>query len=167
MEKHPAHGVRLLLDIAGVESENPLLPVVAYQHHIRANHSGYPKLPAALSSCELHPASLIVAVADIYDALRTVRPYRPAMSVAKSCSILLGEAISGALDKGYVSSFLTLLKVLAPGRRVVLSDGSQAVILKASANDPLAPMVEREDGYVCDLSSSQDLSILEVEEETA
>jgi hypothetical protein len=28
-------------------------------------------------------------------------------------------------------------------------------------------MVEREDGYVCDLSSSQDLSILEVEEETA
>jgi HD-GYP domain-containing protein (c-di-GMP phosphodiesterase class II) len=167
MEKHPVHGVRLLLDISGVESENPLLPVVAYQHHIRADHSGYPKLPAALSSHKLHPASLIVAVADIYDALRTVRPYRPAMSVAKSCSILLGEAISGALDKGYVSSFLTLLKVLAPGRRVVLSDGSQAVILKASANDPLAPMVEREDGYVCDLSSSQDLSILEVEEETA
>jgi HD-GYP domain-containing protein (c-di-GMP phosphodiesterase class II) len=45
-------------------------------------------------------------VADIYDALRTVRPYRPAMSVAKACSILLREAMSGTLDKGYVSSFL-------------------------------------------------------------
>jgi HD-GYP domain-containing protein (c-di-GMP phosphodiesterase class II) len=167
MEKHPVHGVRLLLDISGVESENPLLPVVAYQHHIRANHSGYPKLPAGLRSHKLHPASLIIAVADIYDALRTVRPYRPAMSVAKACSILLREAMSGALDKGYVSSFFALLEVLAPGRSVVLSDGSRAFILKASANNPLAPLVEREDGYMCDLSSSQSPSIIEVEEETA
>ena len=167
MEKHPVHGVRLLLATPGVELENPLLPVVAYQHHIGADHSGYPKLPAALSSHKLHPASLIVAVADIYDALRTVRPYRPAMSVAKACSILLREAMSGTLDKGYVSSFLTLLEVLAPGRSVVLSDGSRAVILKTRANDPLAPMVEREDGYAYDLSSSPNLSILEVEEGTA
>ena len=166
MEKHPVHGVRLLLDTPGVESENPLLPVVAYQHHIGADHSGYPKLPAALSLHKLHPASLIVAVADIYDALRTVRPYRPAMSVAKACSILLREAMSGTLDKGYVSSFLILLEVLGPGRSVVLSDGSGAVILKTRENDPWAPMVEREDGYVCDLSLCPNLSILEVGEET-
>jgi HD-GYP domain-containing protein (c-di-GMP phosphodiesterase class II) len=167
MEKHPVHGARLLLDTPGVESENPLLPVVAYQHHIGANHSGYPKLPAALRSHGLHPASLIVAVADIYDALRTVRPYRPAMSVAKACSILLQETKSGALDRAYVSSFLTLLEVLLPGRSVVLSDGSRAVILKTRVNDPLAPMVEHQDGHVYDLSSSPNLSILEVKEETA
>ena len=167
MEKHPVYGVRLLLDTPGVESENPLLPVVAYQHHIGANHSGYPKVPAALSSHKLHPASLIVAVADIYDALRTVRPYRPAMSVAKACSILLQEAMSGKLDRGYVSSFIILIDVLAPGRSVVLSDGTRAVILRTRENDPLAPVVEREDGDVYDLSSSSNLSILEVEEETA
>jgi HD-GYP domain-containing protein (c-di-GMP phosphodiesterase class II) len=89
------------------------------------------------------------------------------MSVAKACSILLREAMSGTLDKGYVSSFLTLLEVLGPGRSVVLSDGSRAVILKTRVNDPLAPMVEREDGYAYDLSSSPNLSILEVEEEIA
>jgi HD-GYP domain-containing protein (c-di-GMP phosphodiesterase class II) len=167
MEKHPVYGVRLLLDISGVESDNPLLPVVAYQHHICVDHSGYPKLPAALSSHKLHPGSLIVAVADIYDALRTVRPYRPAMSVAEACSILLREAMLGTLDKGYVSSFLTLIEVLAPGRSVVLSDGSRAVILKTRASDPLAPIVEREDGHACDLSSSPNLSILEIGGETA
>jgi len=167
MEKHPVYGVRLLLDTPGVESENPLLPVVAYQHHIGANHSGYPKVPAALSSHKLHPASLIVAVADIYDALRTVRPYRPAMSVAKSCSILLQEAMSGKLDRGYVSLFLTLIGVLAPGRSVVLSDGTRTVILRTNANDPLTPVVEREDGDAQDLSLLSNLSIQEVKDETA
>ena len=167
MEKHPVYGVRLLLDTPGVESENPLLPVVAYQHHIGANHSGYPKVPAALSSHKLHPASLIVAVADIYDALRTVRPYRPAMSVAKSCSILLQEAMSGKLDRGYVSLFLTLIGVLAPGRSVVLSDGTRTVILRTRANDPLTPVVEREDGDAQDLSLLSNLSIQEVKDETA
>jgi HD-GYP domain-containing protein (c-di-GMP phosphodiesterase class II) len=106
-------------------------------------------------------------VADIYDALRTVRPYRPAMSVAKACSILLQEAMSGKLDRGYVSSFLTLLEVLSPGRSVVLSDGTRAVILTTREKDPLAPTVEREDGHTYDLDSSPGLSILGVEEETA
>jgi HD-GYP domain-containing protein (c-di-GMP phosphodiesterase class II) len=89
------------------------------------------------------------------------------MSIAKACSILLREAMSGTLDKSYVSSFLTLLEVLAPGRSVVLSDGRRAVILKTRENDTLAPLVERKDGSVCDLPSSPNLSILEVEEETA
>jgi HD-GYP domain-containing protein (c-di-GMP phosphodiesterase class II) len=166
MEEHPVHGVRLLLDTPGVESDYPLLPVVAYQHHMGADHSGYPRLPNALSLLKLHPASLIVAVADIYDALRTVRPYRPALSVTKASSILLGEAMSGKLDKNYVSSFLMLSKVLAPERGIILSDGSRAVILEIRQDNPFAPVVEREDGYVYDLSQCPNLLIQELEEET-
>ena len=86
MEKHPSFGARLLLDIPGVESTNPLLPVVAYQHHMGADQSGYPKIQGRLPQYTLHFASLLVAVADVYDALRTVRPYRPALTVAKACN---------------------------------------------------------------------------------
>jgi HD-GYP domain-containing protein (c-di-GMP phosphodiesterase class II) len=165
MEEHPIHGVRLLLDTPGVESEYPLLPVVAYQHHLGANHLGYPRLPSALRSLKLHPASLIVAVADIYDALRTVRPYRPALSVTKASTILLREAASGKLDKNYVSSFLMLSKVLVPGRGVILSDGSRAVILEIRDDGPFSLVVEREGGYVDNLSQSSSLRALEIQEE--
>ncbi len=166
MEKHPFCGARLLLDIPGVESSNPLLPVVAYQHHMGANQSGYPKVPKNLPQYTLHFASLLVAVADVYDALRTVRPYRPALTVAKATTILIKDALSGRLHKEYVSRFLLLLNVLAPGRRVVLSDGSCGIIIETHAGYPLCPMVSDEHGKVRDLSEPSAPTISEVKEES-
>ena len=130
MEKHPCFGAQLLLDIPGVESTNPLLPVVAYQHHMGIDQSGYPRVQGRFPQYTLHFASSLIAVADVYDALRTVRPYRPAMTVAKASTILIRDAVSGKLHKEYVSSFLLLLNVLAAGRRVVLSDGSRGIIVR-------------------------------------
>lgn len=165
MEKHPSSGARLLLDIPGVESANPLLPVVAYQHHMGANQSGYPKVQGRLPQHTLHFASLLVAVADVYDALRTVRPYRRALTVAKAATILIRDALSGKLHKEYVSSFLLLLNVLAAGRRVVLSDGSCGMIVETHTGYPLCPMIGDEHGRIRDLSAPSSPTIWEVEED--
>ena len=165
MEKHPSCGARLLLDIPGVESANPLLPVVAYQHHMGANQSGYPKVQGRLPQHTLHFASLLVAVADVYDALRTVRPYRRALTVAKAATILIRDALSGKLHKEYVSSFLLLLNVLAAGRRVVLSDGSCGMIVETHTGYPLCPMIGDEHGRIRDLSAPSSPTIWEVEED--
>jgi HD-GYP domain-containing protein (c-di-GMP phosphodiesterase class II) len=167
IEKHPFFGARLLLDIPSVESSNPLLPVVAYQHHMAANQSGYPKIKERMPKYTLHFSSLLVAVVDIYDALRTVRPYRPAWSVAKASTILIKDAMSGKLHKEYVSSFLLMLNVLAVGRRVVLSDGHCGTIVKTHPGYPLCPMVEDERGYVRDLFDSSAPTIWEVVEDVA
>ncbi len=167
MQRHPSCGARLLLDIPGVESANPLLPVVAYQHHMGANQSGYPKVQKNLPQHTLHFASLLVAIADVYDALRTVRPYRPALSIAKTSTILINDASAGKLHKEYVSRFLTLLNVLVPGRRVVLSDGSHGIIIETHVGYPLCPVVSDEHGKVRDLSAPSAPAILEVEEESA
>lgn len=167
MQRHPSCGARLLLDIPGVESANPLLPVVAYQHHMGANQSGYPKVQKNLPQHTLHFASLLVAIADVYDALRTVRPYRPALSIAKTSTILINDASAGKLHKEYVSRFLTLLNVLVPGRRVVLSDGSHGIIIETHVGYPLCPVVRDEHGKVRDLSAPSAPAILEVEEESA
>jgi len=165
IERHSSCGARLLLDIPGVESANPLLPVVAYQHHMGADQSGYPKVQSRLPQYTLHFASLLVAVADVYDALRTIRPYRPALSVAKASTILIKDAMSGRLQKDYVSSFLLLLNVLAPGRRLLLSDGSRGRIVETQTGSPLCPMVGDEHGRVRDLSDPSSPTILEVEED--
>ena len=167
MQRHPSSGARLLLDIPGVESSNPLLPVVAYQHHMGANQSGYPKVWMNLPLHTLHFSSLLVAIADVYDALRTVRPYRPALSIAKTSTILIKEALAGKLHKEYVSRFLLLLNVLVPGRQVVLSDGSHGMIVETHAGYPLCPVVSDEQGKVRDLSAPSAPAISEVEEESA
>jgi len=166
MQKHPSCGARLLLDIPGVESTNPLLPVVAYQHHMGANQSGYPKVQKNLPQHTLHFASLVVAVADVYDALRTVRPYRPAFSVAKTATILIKDVLAGKLHVEYVSRFLSLLNVLTPGRRVVLSDGSSGMIVETHTGYPLRPIVSDEHGQIRDLSKPPASTVLEVKEES-
>ncbi|MGE5842877.1 MAG: HD-GYP domain-containing protein [Deltaproteobacteria bacterium] len=166
MQRHPSCGARLLLDIPGVESANPLLPIVAYQHHMGANQSGYPKVKGNLPRHTLHFASLLVAIADVYDALRTVRPYRPALSVAKTATTLIKDTSAGKLHREYVSKFLLLLNVLAPGRRVIFSDGSSGMIVEVRDGYPLCPIVSDEHGGVRDLSEPSAPTISEVEEES-
>ena len=166
MQRHPSCGARLLLDIPGVESANPLLPVVAYQHHMGANQSGYPKLQRNLPQHTLHFASHLVAIADVFDALRTVRPYRPAFSVTKTATILIKDAWAGKLHMEYVSRFLSLLNVLTPGRRVLLSDGSSGMIVEIHTGYPLCPIVSDEHGQIRDLSKPSAPTISGIKEES-
>jgi putative nucleotidyltransferase with HDIG domain len=72
MNSHPAEGARIII---ATEPELDLAAVVAYEHHIMINGGGYPSLKYE-RSC--HQASRLVHVCDVYDALRTDRPYRDA-----------------------------------------------------------------------------------------
>jgi putative nucleotidyltransferase with HDIG domain len=77
MNTHPAEGARLIL---AAEEDLDLAAVVAYEHHIMLNGAGYPRL-AFPRDC--HRASKLVHVCDVYDALRTNRPYRDAWPMEK------------------------------------------------------------------------------------
>jgi putative nucleotidyltransferase with HDIG domain len=72
MNSHPAEGARMIL---ASEPELDLAAVVAYEHHIMINGGGYPRFTYE-RGC--HEASRFVHVCDVYDALRTNRPYRDA-----------------------------------------------------------------------------------------
>lgn len=82
INEHPAAGARMLLD---VEDDLDLAVVVAYEHHIMINGGGYPTLHYAR---DCHHASKLVHVCDVYDALRTRRPYREAWSFDKTLGYL-------------------------------------------------------------------------------
>jgi putative nucleotidyltransferase with HDIG domain len=72
MRQHPAEGARLILER---EKRLDLAAVVAYEHHIMLNGTGYPSLQFP-RAC--HYGSKLVHVCDVYDALCTNRPYRDA-----------------------------------------------------------------------------------------
>ena len=71
---HAEAGYRI---IASAHMEGPTAEIV-YQHHERCDGSGYPR---GLSADELLPASKILAVADVVEAMASHRPYRAALGV--------------------------------------------------------------------------------------
>jgi putative nucleotidyltransferase with HDIG domain len=72
MQQHPVDGARMILTS---DRELDLAAAVAYEHHIMIDGGGYPHCHFH-RAC--HPASALVHVCDVYDALRTNRPYRDA-----------------------------------------------------------------------------------------
>lgn len=72
MNRHPVDGAEIILSS---EPELELAAVVAYEHHVMLNGGGY---PAFTYPRTCHLGSRLVHVCDVYDALRTDRPYRKA-----------------------------------------------------------------------------------------
>ena len=73
VQMHPIWGIELL---AAVEFPWDLKPIIRW-HHERFDGTGYPD---RLRGDELPLAAQIVGIVDVYDALTTTRPYRPALS---------------------------------------------------------------------------------------
>ena len=70
MKKHPEDGARLLMATPRVPN---LAVIVAFEHHLDANGGGYPAVPP---TWKIHLASALTHIVDVYDALRSDRPYR-------------------------------------------------------------------------------------------
>lgn len=108
----------MLLSCPGVPD---LAVIVAYEHHQRSDASGYPQTAVPWQP---HIASRIVQVADVFDAMRTNRPYRAALPVRKIVEIF-------AQDKGSFSDpdlvDLFLAEVALRGRDITTeSDAATA-----------------------------------------
>ena len=125
MNEHPAAGARLLLD---TEEELDLAIVVAYEHHIMINGGGYPALAYPR---ECHHASRLVHVCDVYDALRTRRPYRDAWEFEKVLAYL-NERAGLEFDAALVATFTRMMRQWEP-QVAVLSDEHAAVPTAAGA----------------------------------
>lgn len=82
MSLHPTLGAAQLKKLA-LDTDLPV--IVCYEHHVRNDRSGYPKVRY---TDVLHPVSLMTQVADVYDALRTYRPYRPSLDQETTLGIL-------------------------------------------------------------------------------
>jgi putative nucleotidyltransferase with HDIG domain len=82
MAQHPVLGAKALRKM---DCGSDLPVIVSFEHHMKYDGSGYPKIP---SWGRLHPVSYMTQIADVYDALRTYRPYRDSLDIKTTLSIM-------------------------------------------------------------------------------
>ena len=103
MNNHTIDGARIIIE---TEEHLDLAAVVAYEHHIMLDGGGYPTLRFRR---DCHYASKLVHVCDVYDALRTIRPYRGAWAAEKVVSYLKEKA-GTEFDPEIATAFIGMME---------------------------------------------------------
>jgi putative two-component system response regulator len=102
MKQHPLTGERICRPLRSLRL---VLPIIRH-HHEHSDGSGYPD---GLRAGEIPLLPRILQVVDIYDALRTARPYKPALGHDQAAVTMLAEAQSGLWDAELVAEFFAML----------------------------------------------------------
>jgi len=106
VKQHPSLGAQILEPIA----EDPRLIEAVLHHHEKWDGTGYPH---GLQGDEIPLLAQILKVADVYEALTSNRPYRPARS-PKEASRIMREEIGTGLPPEITQVFLGLLELASP-----------------------------------------------------
>ena len=134
IKRHPVDGMKILEQM-GVQSEIALR--VTKEHHIDFDGSGYPRLGP---DEQPHPYSMIVHVADTYDAMTTVRPYTAPADPNQAISRM--KKLAGtALNPLTLDSFVDMLGIYPPGTAVRLNTGEIGVVTRPGGEDAARPWI--------------------------
>ena len=102
MKKHPVTGETICKPLRSLRL---VLPIIR-SHHEHPNGSGYPD---GLRKGEIPLLARILQVVDVYDALRTARPYKPALTHDQSVMVMRDEAHTGLWDEELANEFFSML----------------------------------------------------------
>ena len=135
MRRHTVDGAEILRRTP----EMPILaPVVAFEHHLRMDGTGY---PFQAKRQHLNLGTMLCGISDVYDAMRSQRAYQQAFPSERIIAVL--QRNDGTqFDQHLVRRFVQLLGVYPPGNLVRLTTGEIAVVLQVHAPDPHRPRVK-------------------------
>jgi len=177
MKAHPTMGYELVKVIA--PGLGYLVPHVAYQHHERQDGSGYPRGIAGDNALgqprrsHIHDFGAVAAVADIYDAMASDRPYRQAWPPDRVCS-LIGELSGTHLNRRVVEIFsrtvapypiatgIRVLNGIYEGYEGVVADVDENVLDRPRIRLLFAPSGERIGAIEMDLQVEEDIRVASV-----
>ncbi len=153
IKKHCVYGFRI------IEKQNiPYnVKMAVLMHHEKIDGSGY---PMGLKGDEINDYAKIIAIADIYDAMTSERPYRK-----KYCPFSVIEFFEKnyitKLDTKFLMTFLNNIAHCYLDSWVELSTGEEAKIKFINTKKPSKPIVQI-DNVLADLSKEKDIFIVRV-----
>jgi putative nucleotidyltransferase with HDIG domain len=153
MRRHTVDGAEILRRTP----EMPILaPVVAFEHHLRIDGTGY---PFGAKRAGLNIGTMLCGIADVYDAMRSQRSYQQAHPTDRILAVLKRND-GTQFDQNLVRRFVQLLGIYPPGNLVRLTSGEIAVVTHTHAPDPHRPRVRvlfAKDGTRLDLPYDRNL----------
>jgi putative nucleotidyltransferase with HDIG domain len=135
MKQHVVDGAHILRRTPEMPA---LAPIVAFEHHLKQDLSGYPE---NIGHRKLNLCTMIVSIADVFDALRSNRPYREGLATARIRSIM-GEQGNPAFNQQLLRRFVNLMGLFPIGTIVRLSTEEVGVVTAEHPEDPFRPQVK-------------------------
>jgi putative nucleotidyltransferase with HDIG domain len=115
----------------------PLAPVVAFEHHLRLDGTGY---PTGAQRATLNLGTMLCSIADVYDAMRSQRAYQQSFPSERVLAVLKrNDGVQ--FDQHLVRRFSQLMGIYPPGNLVRLDSGELGVVVRVYAPDPYRPKV--------------------------
>jgi HD-GYP domain-containing protein (c-di-GMP phosphodiesterase class II) len=133
MKTHPRAGLELLRG----SMCSPLSKSIVLRHHERWDGSGYPDGKRGMA---IHEMARIAAVADVYDAVTSERPYDTARPAHVGVRIIL-DGSNTSFDPVVVDAFSRLVAPFPPGVELELADGRRAIVVSVPDEELDRPVV--------------------------
>jgi putative nucleotidyltransferase with HDIG domain len=135
MKRHVVDGAHILRRTPEMPA---LAPVVAFEHHLKQDLSGYPE---NIGSRTLNLCTMVVSVVDVYDALRSTRVYRNGLPTDRIKAIM-GQQDSPAFSRPLLRRFINLMGLFPVGTLVRLNTDELGVVTHEHPDDPFRPQVK-------------------------
>lgn len=135
MKRHVIDGAQILRRTPEVPA---LAPIVAFEHHLKQDLSGYPE---RIGHRELNLCTMVVSLADVFDALRSTRPYREGLPTDRVKAIMARQD-SQDFNRTLLHRFVNLMGLYPVGTLVRLDTEEIGVVTHEHPTDPFRPQVK-------------------------
>ena len=134
MKRHPELGSKIIREMEGLDSH---ISSVVLGHHLHYNRSGYPEWASKLPFNQMVD---IIAIADTYDAITTLRVYQHPVNPRTALNEML-KLTNTILDGAIVERFVEMMGNYPVGTLVRLDTNEVAIVYRPNPLDENAPLV--------------------------
>jgi len=156
IKRHPYWGARTILKLKGFDRTSIRSAVVAFEHHLNFDYSGYPKVRNPI---RLDFYSRVITIADQYDAMTSSRVYaRVPLAPDRALSVIM-ERSGSQLDPVLCKFFVNMIGIYPVGSLVLLDTDEMGLIYECNplfADRPRVMIIldstgRKTDGAITDL----------------